>query len=94
MVRLRRVDDALPVAVELFTIHYGEIKTVAVISHFIANIIFTIHYGEIKTLLKRIRNCIAFYLQSTMVRLRRFTISSLRPRTQYLQSTMVRLRRC
>ena len=33
-----------------FTIHYGEIKTKAVVAERYASVIFTIHYGEIKTM--------------------------------------------
>ena len=53
---------------------------------------FTIHYGEIKTLNQFIVSEGVHYLQSTMVRLRRFASLTAAVIFRYLQSTMVRLR--
>ena len=94
MVRLRQRRAALKRREDIFTIHYGEIKTIAFISYFIANIIFTIHYGEIKTTARWVSKTSRQNLQSTMVRLRhRVVLHREATVGSYLQSTMVRLRR-
>ena len=56
---------------KIFTIHYGEIKTVKSMLKYSNISSFTIHYGEIKTEDAAAEINSVLNLQSTMVRLRR-----------------------
>ena len=70
MVRLRLKLVAFSNQSVLFTIHYGEIKTVLNSATNSYRVLFTIHYGEIKTGMRPGELLGLEYLQSTMVRLR------------------------